>query len=409
MKKVIKSLLLFFFISLVLSVVAVFIYAANFNKTRLEWLQEQEMYFYNNAAIYVTCGLMETVLPYAEFTTYEEYVYKPELKDVIFEMPEYYITIIPNEEAIRAHLQELYEPARDAYIDYSSEDGYSLRIEYDEMSFDVDMLTTEVVKSMTERKNTLSYFDAHIYPEVFSTDLVEKYVELSWINDFRITYYDGPTLTALDLAVSDAKEWELDEKALEDFGNILQSLYTDNGTTIDFKTSSGDTVPVKYMTYGESIDVEKELEFIRESLESHKSTDNYSPKIYGYTGGYETGNYIEVSLENQHVWHYTNGELCCETDCVTGTKGVHDTPTGAYYVSERIPGKYLTGPTWNRWVDRWMRLTDDGIGLHDAVWRSTFGGVIFTYNGSHGCINLPKDYAYRLFDEIKNGYLTIIY
>jgi len=56
-----------------------------------------------------------------------------------------------------------------------------------------------------------------------------------------------------------------------------------------------------------------------------------------------------------------------------------------------------------------MRLTWTGIGLHDATWRSKFGGKIYTYDGSHGCINMPKASAYELYDLIQVGDCVVIY
>ena len=41
-----------------------------------------------------------------------------------------------------------------------------------------------------------------------------------------------------------------------------------------------------------------------------------------------------------------------------------------------------------------------GIGLHDASWRSSFGGKIYIYSGSHGCINLPGKKAAKIYEMI---------
>ena len=98
-----------------------------------------------------------------------------------------------------------------------------------------------------------------------------------------------------------------------------------------------------------------------------------------------------------------------ESDCVTGTKGRNDTPHGVYFITQYMDGKYLTGATYRTWVNRWMRITDRGHGLHDATWRSSFGGNIYTYDGSHGCINLPKQFAYDLFDTVGSGTCVVIY
>ena len=56
-----------------------------------------------------------------------------------------------------------------------------------------------------------------------------------------------------------------------------------------------------------------------------------------------------------------------------------------------------------------MRLTNSGVGLHDAYWRKSFGGSIYKTSGSHGCINLPKSFAYKLYDETYVNMPVIIY
>ena len=38
--------------------------------------------------------------------------------------------------------------------------------------------------------------------------------------------------------------------------------------------------------------------------------------------------------------------------------------------------------------------------MHDASWRSTYGGTIYKTNGSHGCINLPLDVAKKIYDKV---------
>ncbi|MFQ8840107.1 MAG: L,D-transpeptidase family protein [Clostridium fessum] len=36
-------------------------------------------------------------------------------------------------------------------------------------------------------------------------------------------------------------------------------------------------------------------------------------------------------------------------------------------------------------------------------WRSKFGGTIYQYSGSHGCINLPVDKAKLLYEKVYKG------
>ena len=46
---------------------------------------------------------------------------------------------------------------------------------------------------------------------------------------------------------------------------------------------------------------------------------------------------------------------------------------------------------------------NNGEGLHDAQWRSRFGGDIYLTNGSHGCINLPLEKAAELYNIVHKG------
>ncbi|MCR4923347.1 MAG: L,D-transpeptidase [Lachnospiraceae bacterium] len=122
------------------------------------------------------------------------------------------------------------------------------------------------------------------------------------------------------------------------------------------------------------------------------------------------GTYVDVNIASQTVTLFVNNVPMLSTPCVTGTpKNGRSTPVGSFYIKEKIPGKKLKGATWNVWVDRWMRFTDSRVGLHDASWRSKFGGNIYLTNGSHGCVNLPKDAAYQLYDMVSVGTPVIVH
>ena len=49
------------------------------------------------------------------------------------------------------------------------------------------------------------------------------------------------------------------------------------------------------------------------------------------------------------------------------------------------------------------------IGLHDAIWRDSFGSDIYKKSGSHGCINMPYLKAKELYGEIAKGTPVICY
>ena len=58
----------------------------------------------------------------------------------------------------------------------------------------------------------------------------------------------------------------------------------------------------------------------------------------------------------------------------------------------------LDGPGYSTPVTYWMPF-NGGIGLHDATWRSSFGGNIYKTNGSHGCVNLPYNMAKIIYEN----------
>ena len=59
-------------------------------------------------------------------------------------------------------------------------------------------------------------------------------------------------------------------------------------------------------------------------------------------------------------------------------------------------------------VKYWMKVWN-GIGIHDASWRSQFGGKIYLTNGSHGCINTPLDNVIKLYNRVEIGTPVVIY
>ena len=57
------------------------------------------------------------------------------------------------------------------------------------------------------------------------------------------------------------------------------------------------------------------------------------------------------------------------------------------------------GDEWDTKCNFWNNVSLCGIGLHDSTWRGGyFGGEIYKYNGSHGCINMSYDDAKYVYD-----------
>lgn len=321
----------------------------------------------------------------------------------------YSYTLEVNDDALLDYVYSLQQLPTSAELLYSEDNGYYIVPENTYMSFPYGNIFWKVKIALSHHETFVDCSEWFLSAKVTEADLRPLLNKVEWLNDFSLIFANGMSLDKDYLHQYVRRDYSLDvdDIPLDSYISALEDYYTTRGNTINFVTSSGETITTTYKTYGKWVDVVKTETLIRDMLVSHESVTDVMPDIHGFDSDIST--YIEVSLDAQHVWHYVNGELCCESDCVTGTKDSRDTPTGVYYVSERINGKYLTGDDYKTWVNKWMRLTNSGVGLHDAYWRSSFGGSIYTYDGSHGCINLPPKYAANLYNEISVGIPTIIY
>lgn len=282
--------------------------------------------------------------------------------------------------------------------------------------FDVNLLFDDYVESISQGISDIDLNSYIIQPSITRDYFVTTEEEIERYKSWGIVYTNGFSLNFEDLisfiSISDTdiviNKDDLSLYLADYLPSNLES-YNTVGNEREFVTTDGSIVSLSSGTYGDIVNISSEVEYILSLVDSCTSEVNRLP-IYSLDLSDElTNTYIEVSIDNQHLWYYVDGELIMETDVVTGTKDKHDTPVGIYYISEKIGGKYLRGDGYKTWVNQWMRLTNQGVGLHDAYWRGKFGGSIYTYNGSHGCINLPKNFAKELFDIVERKTAVIIY
>lgn len=318
-----------------------------------------------------------------------------------------------NEDKLTEELQKHYEKNVPAKLFVDDNDDIVLTEDVSYHEFDTSAVIEKIKELLLNDVHDLDLYAEDValtYPaDVVKDDLWDSLVVSEWLNDFSIEYTDGKILDKhfFSQYYADDFDIDLDKLDLSEFLDSLEESYDTAGDTWEFTKHDGKTVNVTNVTFGSHVWRDKETEFIKDSISSRNSVKDRVPEFYGQ--GIIAGNYIEISLDAQHLWHYKDGKLCCQSDVVTGTKNRRDTPKGVFYISEKIPGKTLRGPGYATYVNRWMRLTNSGVGLHDAGWRGSFGGSIYTYSGSHGCINLPKSFAYALYDEVENKIPVVIY
>ena len=295
----------------------------------------------------------------------------------------------------------------------SDGDWYKLESEYVSGTVDYDA----VLANLNQCEYTC---DLTEFINVSDNSEVESQYEMleKW-KDWKVEYAQ----TDLVFGFEDIKNFitydgsvRLDLDDLSYFTDKLAAAYNTAGKEHSFTTSDGKKLKVNGGTYGWEIDKDKETEWLRESIMKCNSEIGRKPEFLREAESNKYGsddigdNYIEISIEDQHVWIYKQGEVVAESDCVTGKKNRHDTPRGVFYCYEIKPGgKWLTGDTYRTWVNKWVRLTNTGIGLHDATWRRSFGGSIYKNSGSHGCINLPLNFSNLLIKEVYFGMPVVIY
>lgn len=204
----------------------------------------------------------------------------------------------------------------------------------------------------------------------------------------------------------------IDEEKVFAFVDELAGRYDTVGAARDFHSTRGDIVKVEGGIYGNKIDTEAEKEYLLDAFQKRKRevhTPAYSQqaKAQGLDDIGDT--YIEVDMTQQMLYYYVEGELVIETPVVTGNTSLRrGTPSGTNYVYAKQRNRTLRGPDYASFVKYWIPVCGN-IGIHDASWRSTYGGEIYKRNGSHGCINTPHDEVSRLYEMVEVGTPCIMF
>ena len=228
---------------------------------------------------------------------------------------------------------------------------------------------------------------------------------------------DGERVEALPytLTVSELKqkEIELNEEAIKTYIEQLAEKYDTLRKTRTFKTSRGVNVEVPAGDYGWKMDQasEKEalIQFLRSNEKEIHRTPLYIQEAYCRNSNDIGDTYVEVDLTGQYLWFYKKGKLIAEGDIVSGTgTNKHATPAGVFSIDYKQRNAILRGPGYACPVSYWMPFYD-GMGIHDASWRGRFGGTIYLYDGSHGCINSPLSLAGTIFEEMESGVPVVCY
>ena len=300
-----------------------------------------------------------------------------------------------------------------------------------------DELEKEVRIALETQETELDLVEKELYdkPEIYSDDedLIARKAACDEIAGMEITLGFGDKKETAD--VERIADWvsvkrqnngsytlELSDEKIESYVETLAETYNTFSSPKQFKTTSGQEIEITNSYYGWMLDNEYAVEELKKIVAAKKSVDidltdrsEESDKWWirvaaQYDPVNEYGSdYAEVSIAAQHMWLYKEGKLVFESDVVTGLPdGYHNTPTGAFRIIYMQQNATLRGPGYATPVAYWMVFADV-VGFHDATWQPYFGGQLYQWNGSHGCVNMPLGNAGTLYELVYPNMAVFVY
>ncbi len=315
-----------------------------------------------------------------------------------------------------------------AKVEYK--DGkYQITPEVEGTEVDKDSLKENILKAF-KRNETVVDMDtdgSYKAPTIRATDQVttdalrtaQKYVGT------KITYKFADEKEVCDkklihkwITIDKKMNVSLDYEKVLDYIEELASKYDTYQRSVKLKTHSGSTVTVPSGgSYGWKISETKEAKRLMQLIEQGRSLTKEPKYLLRAEKGERTSvdancdTYIEISVSAQHMWAYKNGKCIVSTSVVTGdvTKG-RGTHKGAYYIIYKQSPATLRGQGYASPVTFWMPFNgEQGEGIHDASWRSSYGGSIYQGSGSHGCVNTPYSNAKKIYQNFESGTPVFVY
>lgn len=254
-------------------------------------------------------------------------------------------------------------------------------------------------------------------PEVKEAlDVINKYAsaEITYkIGDDYTEVINGNVIPEFIQIDENTFEAKLDKELIRKYVLNLQDKYNTLKKERKFKTSKGAEITLTPGDYGSYVDFTGQTDYLTEAIKNNKVetvTLKQTSKPYYLNGDDDIGNtYVEIDLGSQHLWVYKNGQLVIESDLVSGNvRAGHTTPPGIFRLKYKERDTVLRGDNYASPVKYWMPF-NGGIGMHDADWRSKFGGSIYLTGGSHGCINLPPSVAAVVYQNVEANMPIICY
>lgn len=320
-------------------------------------------------------------------------------------------------------------PSQDAKVEDNGT-SYVIVPEVIGTAVDKEKTTAAIQDAVDQRKTEISLEEADCYikPAVTQDDeTLKKDVEdMNRLTSLEISVNFGTgteTFTKDQLKAwirkGDDGKFYFDAESVKQEVIAWSEKYNTVGKARDFVTSSGATVHLTGGDYGWRLWQDKTTESLVAALNAGQSGP--VEPTWLYTGETHEGNdidgtYVEISISQQRMWFYKDHTLLVDTPVVTGNpnKG-NGTPSGGVW---RLKGKESPSTLVGRYPDGtieyetpvtyWLPF-NGGVGIHDLSTRSSYGGSIYLYNGSHGCINTPLDNVRTIYENIETNTPIVVY
>ena len=128
------------------------------------------------------------------------------------------------------------------------------------------------------------------------------------------------------------------------------------------------------------------------------------------TNYYVGSSYIIISIAYQRVWAYIGNQQIVNAPVITGRPSM-PTPRGLFAIQPyKESPSVLIGEDYESPVQYWIPFLGNAYGLHDASWQTQgFGGDLYLYLGSHGCVNTPYYAVQTLYNTYSVGTPVVVY
>ena len=313
-------------------------------------------------------------------------------------------------------LNEDRKPTENATIT-KGEDGFSVKKEVVGDQLDTKQVATDVKENLLSGSDEVKLESYKKEPRITSDDenLKKEVDDLNQLAKINASYVINgetiqiPTETIADWLSYKDEKVALDQEKVQNYVNDLASKYNTSTNSSKFNSSKQGEVEVPAGTLSWTMDRESEAAALSEAILSGEDFTR-SPIVQGSADPSQPlfdNTYIEVDLENQHMWYYKDGKVELETDIISG-KPKSPTPKGVFYVWKKERDATLTGEDYSSPVDYWMPIDWTGVGIHDSDWQTTYGGDRWKTVGSHGCVNTPPEVMKALYNSVEVGVPVIV-